>query len=148
MCRNNLYLYNIIIYMKHFYILAVLLLIFSITVNAQQDDSVAIKFADVEVKPVFPGGDVALMKFISDNCLYPGKAKYNRIEGRVFVQFTIGADGVVRDVIVAKGADKSLDKEAVRVVSLLPAWTPGMHNGEKVPVIFVVPINFRLTDDD
>lgn len=134
--------------MKQFFILVVLFFAISNTVNAQQEDSVSIRFADVEVKPTFPGGDVALMEFVSNNCNYPSRASNKGIEGRVFVQFTIGVDGVVRDVIVAKGVDKSLDKEAVRVVSLLPAWTPGQHNGEKVPVIFVVPINFRLYYDD
>jgi TonB family protein len=134
--------------MKHFFILAFIFFAFSSMVIAQQEDSVSIRFADVEVKPTFPGGDVALMEFVYNNCNYPSRAMNKGIEGRVFVQFTIGADGVVRDVIVAKGVDKSLDKEAVRVVSLLPAWTPGMHNGKKVPVIFVVPINFRLYYDD
>jgi len=134
--------------MKQFYIIAVLFFAISITVKAQQDDSISIRFADVEVKPTFPGGDEALMEFVSNNCKYPSQAINRDIEGRVFVQFTIGVDGVVRDITVAKGVNKYLDKEAVRVVSLLPAWTPGMHNGEKVPVIFVVPINFRLYDDD
>jgi len=101
-------------------------------------------FSKVEVKPVFPGGDVALMKFISGNCEYPEYARRKRIQGRVFVQFVITSEGKVINTRIAKGVEAHLDAEAVRVVSLLPDWTPGMQDGENVDVTFVVPINFKL----
>lgn len=103
-----------------------------------------IAFAVVEDKPLFPGGDAALMKFIADNTKYPEIAKENGIQGRVFIQFVIDKNGAVTKVQVAKGVDPYLDAEALRVVKLLPNWTPGKQRGKPVPVTFVVPINFKL----
>lgn len=103
-----------------------------------------IAFAVVEDKPVFPGGDAALMKFIADNTKYPEIAKENGIQGRVFIQFVIDKVGNVTKVTVAKGVDPYLDEEAQRVVKMLPNWTPGKQRGKPVPVTFVVPINFKL----
>lgn len=103
-----------------------------------------IAFAVVEDKPVFPGGDAALMKFIADNTKYPEIAKENGIQGRVFIQFVIDKVGNVTKVTVAKGVDPYLDEEAKRVVKMLPNWTPGKQRGKPVPVTFVVPINFKL----
>ncbi len=103
-----------------------------------------IAFAVVEDKPVFPGGDAALMKFIADNTKYPEIAKENGIQGRVFIQFVIDKTGRVTKVQVAKGVDPYLDAEAKRVVAMLPNWTPGKQRGKAVPVTFVVPINFKL----
>ncbi|MDD3859989.1 MAG: TonB family protein [Bacteroidales bacterium] len=103
-----------------------------------------IAFAVVEDKPVFPGGDAALMKFIADNTKYPEIAKENGIQGRVFIQFVIDKNGAVTKVQVAKGVDPYLDAEALRVVKMLPKWTPGKQRGKPVPVTFVVPINFKL----
>ena len=103
-----------------------------------------IAFAVVEDKPVFPGGDAALMKFIADNTKYPEIAKENGIQGRVFIQFVIDKTGRVTKVQVAKGVDPYLDAEAKRVVAMLPNWSPGKQRGKAVPVTFVVPINFKL----
>ncbi|PLX09326.1 MAG: energy transducer TonB [Marinilabiliales bacterium] len=103
-----------------------------------------IAFAVVEDKPVFPGGDAALMKFIADNTKYPEIAKENGIQGRVFIQFVIDKTGRVTRVSVAKGVDPYLDAEAKRVVAMLPNWSPGKQRGKAVPVTFVVPINFKL----
>jgi len=103
-----------------------------------------IAFAVVEDKPVFPGGDAALMKFIADNTNYPEIAKENGIQGRVFIQFVIDKTGRVTRVTVAKGVDPYLDAEAKRVVQMLPNWSPGKQRGKAVPVTFVVPINFKL----
>jgi len=109
-----------------------------------EEEVEAIAFAVVEDKPVFPGGDAALMKFIADNTKYPEIAKENGIQGRVFIQFVIDKNGAVTKVQVAKGVDPYLDAEALRVVKLLPNWTPGKQRGKPVPVTFVVPINFKL----
>ena len=103
-----------------------------------------IDFAVVEEKPVFPGGDAALMKFISDNTKYPEIAKENGIQGRVFVQFVIDERGKVTSVRIARGVDPYLDQEALRVVRMIPDWKPGKQRGKAVPVNFIVPINFRL----
>ncbi len=103
-----------------------------------------IAFAVVEDKPIFPGGDAALMKFIGDNTKYPEIAKENGIQGRVFIQFVIDKSGRVTRVQIAKGVDPYLDAEAKRVVAMLPNWSPGKQRGKAVPVTFVVPINFKL----
>ncbi|MDD4150551.1 MAG: energy transducer TonB [Bacteroidales bacterium] len=103
-----------------------------------------ISFAVVEDKPIFPGGDAALMKFLADNTKYPEIAKENGIQGRVFIQFVIDKTGKVTKVQVAKGVDPYLDAEAKRVVAMLPNWSPGKQRGKAVPVTFIVPINFKL----
>ena len=103
-----------------------------------------ISFAIVEDKPIFPGGDAALTKFIGDNTTYPEIAKENGIQGRVFIQFVIDKNGRVTRTQVAKGVDPYLDAEALRVVKMLPNWSPGKQRGKPVPVTFVVPINFKL----
>ncbi len=103
-----------------------------------------IPFATVEDKPVFPGGDAALLGYLSKNTKYPEISKENGVQGRVFVQFVIDKTGKVSDVTIARGVDPYLDKEAKRVVSTLPKWTPGKQRGIPVPVTYIVPINFKL----
>ena len=75
---------------------------------------------------------------------YPEIAKENGVQGRVMLQFTVGADGVVRDVKVLRGVDPSLDKEAVRVVSMSPKWTPGKQRDRAVKVTYTFPVIFQL----
>lgn len=109
------------------------------------DDPVeVIDFVKVEVKPAFPGGDAALLQYISKNTKYPKIPLELGIEGKVYVQFVIGTDGSVGSVTIARGVDEYLDKEAIRVVSTLPNWTPGKQRGKAVPVSFVLPINFNI----
>jgi len=103
-----------------------------------------IGFEKVEIKPVFPGGDTALLKFISSNTKYPVSAKELGIEGKVYVQFVIGEDGKVTKVEIGHGVDRYLDEEAMRVVSNMPDWIPGKQRNKNVPVTYVIPINFKL----
>lgn len=103
-----------------------------------------VSFSDVEDIPLYPGGDAALMQYISSNITYPQKAKDQSIQGKVFVQFVINKKGKVTKAKIAKGVDPLLDAEALRVIQTLPDWTPGKQNGKKVSVYFVVPINFKL----
>ncbi|MBP7463130.1 MAG: energy transducer TonB [Bacteroidales bacterium] len=104
-----------------------------------------ISFAVVEEKPTYPGGEGELLRFIAENTKYPEIAKENGIQGRVFVQFVIAADGSVVKVTLARGVDQYLDTEALRVVKMLPKWTPGKQRGKPVPVTYVIPINFKLS---
>ncbi|MCK9499776.1 MAG: TonB family protein [Bacteroidales bacterium] len=113
-------------------------------VEIVEEEVEPIAFAVVETKPEYPGGDAALMKFISENTKYPEIAKENGIQGRVFIQFVIDATGKVTKVQVAKGVDPYLDSEAMRVVKTLPSWSPGKQRGKNVPVTYIVPINFKL----
>ncbi len=101
-------------------------------------------FDVVEEMPSFPGGMPALMKYLQENMRYPVVAAENGIEGRVIVRFVVGKDGSISNVTVARGADPALDKEAVRVVSSMPKWTPGRQNGAAVNVNFTVPVTFKL----
>lgn len=101
-------------------------------------------FTVVEVMPIFPGGQTALVQYIASHLKYPPVAQENGVQGRVFVSFVVGEDGYVEDVQVIKGVDPSLDKEAVRVVKSLPRWTPGNQQGKPVRVRYSVPVTFAL----
>ena len=101
-------------------------------------------FDVVEQMPEFPGGQAALLKWISDHIKYPAVAEENGIQGRVVATFVVERDGSVTDVKVARGIDPSLDKEAVRVLKMMPKWNPGKQNGSAVRVKYTVPVTFRL----
>jgi protein TonB len=101
-------------------------------------------FDVVEQMPEFPGGQAALLKWISDNIKYPTIAEENGIQGRVVCTFVVERDGSVTDVQVARSIDPSLDKEAVRVLKKMPRWIPGKQNGSAVRVKYTVPVTFKL----
>ena len=100
----------------------------------------------VDKMPEFPGGEKALLNYISENIVYPQSAKDKNISGRVFVSFVIEKDGSVSDVKVMRGIDKECDAEAIRVVKAMPKWKPGMDDGKPVKVSYMLPVNFKLTD--
>ncbi|MDD4190678.1 MAG: TonB family protein [Mangrovibacterium sp.] len=101
-------------------------------------------FFIVEDMPEFPGGELALRKFIANAIKYPVIAQENGISGKVYVNFVVDKDGSVTAAKVARGVDPSLDKEALRVVNSLPKWKPGMQRGKPVKVSYTVPISFVL----
>ncbi len=101
-------------------------------------------FFFVEEQPEFPGGERALVKFLSSSVKYPVIAQENGIQGKVYVTFVVEKDGSVTDATILRGADPSLNKEALRVVSLLPKWKPGKQGGRAVRVSYRVPIDFQL----
>lgn len=105
----------------------------------------AIPFQLVEEKPSFMGGDAnAFSKWVNERLVYPEIAKENGVQGRVTLQFTVGTDGTVSGVKVLRGVDSSLDKEAVRVVSMSPKWTPGKQRDRAVKVTYTFPVIFQL----
>lgn len=105
----------------------------------------AIPFQFVEVKPKFNGGDPnEFTKWVNKNLVYPEIAKENGVQGRVTLQFTVNPDGSVSNVKVLRGVDESLDKEAVRVVSKSPKWTPGKQRDRAVKVTYTFPVIFQL----
>ena len=105
----------------------------------------AIPFALVEQKPGFMGGDAnAFSKWVNERLQYPEIAKENGIQGRVTLQFVVGADGKVTNVKVLRGVDPALDKEAVRVVQSSPKWTPGKQRDRAVKVTYTFPVIFQL----
>jgi protein TonB len=110
----------------------------------KEPDEEVVNFYIIEEKPEFPGGEEGMMKWIAEHIKYPEIAKENGITGKVFIQFVIDKDGRVTNVSVLRGVDPSLDKEALRVISAMPAWTPGKQRGKAVKVSFQLPINFKL----
>ena len=101
-------------------------------------------FDVVEEAPSFPGGPSALNRWLRDNMKYPVVAAENGIEGRVVVQFVVGKNGSISNVKVVRSVDPALDKEAVRVVSSMPHWTPGKQNGSSVNARYTLPVTFKL----
>ena len=98
----------------------------------------------VEIMPEFPGGTAALMKYLSGNIKYPMISQETGSQGKVIVQFVVDKDGTITNPEVVRGVDPYLDKEAVRVISSMPKWKPGVQNGKKVRVKYTVPVMFRL----
>ena len=94
--------------------------------------------------PEFPGGQAKLFEFLGKNTKFPPAAKANSISGKVYVNFTIGKDGKIRDVKIIRGVHDLLDKEALRVVKSMPPWKPGKQRGKAVNVSYNLPINFIL----
>lgn len=102
-------------------------------------------FTVVEVMPEFPGGTDALLEFLAKNVKYPVIAQQNGIQGRVTTSFIVEKDGSIQDIEVIRGVDPSLDLEAVRVISTMPKWTPGMQKGKPVRVKYTIPVTFHLS---
>ena len=101
-------------------------------------------FVAVEQPAEFPGGPAAMMKWLNNNMRYPEAAQQNDIQGKVVVNFVVEKDGSIAQVKIAKGVDKDLDREAVRVVKKMPKWQPGKNNGVPVRSYFNLPVTFRL----
>lgn len=101
-------------------------------------------FVAVEQQAEFPGGQAALMKWLSNNIRYPESAQQNDIQGRVVVKFVVEKDGSIGQATIAKGVDKDLDREAIRVVKKMPKWQPGKNNGVAVRSYFTLPVTFKL----
>lgn len=101
-------------------------------------------FEAVEQKASFPGGDAALMKWLSSNLRYPELAQQNNVQGKVIVKFTVEKDGSISGATVVRGVDKDLDREAIRVVKKMPRWSPGKNNGAAVRSYYTLPVTFKL----
>jgi len=116
--------------------------------KASKDDNTTYNgepvFFIVEDMPEYPGGDLALRKYIAANIKYPKYAKEHGIQGKVYVNFVVSKTGEVGGATIARGISPALDAEALRVVENLPQWKPGMQKGQPVNVRFTVPINFVL----
>jgi tonB family C-terminal domain len=97
----------------------------------------------VSEKPAFPGGDAKLMTFINDTRRYPKEAYRKGIQGRVTCSFVVNSDGSVSHISVLRGVEPSLNREAIRVLSKMPEWTPGKIDGQPVPTRVVWSVPFR-----
>lgn len=98
----------------------------------------------VDEQPQFPGGERGLVNFINKTREYPYKAYEAGIEGRVLCGFIINIDGSVSNIMVLKGCSPELNREAVRVISEMPKWKAGKMDNKHVPVLYVLPVVFRL----
>lgn len=116
--------------------------------NPPADDPNNPVFEVVEQMPEFPeGGMAGLMGFLSKNIRYPVNAQKNGTQGRVTVQFIVNTDGSISNIGIIRGVDPELDGEAIRVLSTMPNWKPGMQKGKPVRVKYTVPVMFRLNDE-
>ena len=105
----------------------------------------ALPFILVEQKPTFQGGDANdFSRWVNARLQYPEIAKENGVDGTVYLQFTISADGRMQDVTVLRSPDESLAREAVRVVASSPRWEPGRQRDRAVKVTYTFPVVYRL----
>jgi TonB family protein len=109
--------------------------------NLPEDEKI---FFAVEQTAEYPGGMSAMLKFILKNLKYPQAARRMGVEGKVWVTFIVEKDGSISNIKISKGVNADLDREAIRIVSLFPNWSPGMQNGHPVRSQFVLPIPFKL----
>lgn len=100
----------------------------------------------VDKMPVYEYGEKELANFISYNMRYPKEALQQGIEGRILCSFIVGKDGSISNIEVVSGSNEALNNEAIRVLGLMPKWTPGENNGEKVNVKCLLPIDFTIDE--
>lgn len=105
-------------------------------------------FQVVEEMPEFPGGMGECLKFLGKNIKYPVEAQKAGVQGKVIVQFVVEKDGNIANPKVVRSIDPDLDGEAIRVISIMPKWKPGMQKGQPVRVKYTVPVTFRLDGKD
>lgn len=124
--------------------LMMLVLLFSFTTSTAQTKKNKMVYDVVEVMPQYPGGQIAMMKYIMENMKYPEQAMKEGIQGRVTVRFIVEKDGSISNVSPIHPVHPLLDKEAIRVVKSMPKWSPGKQHGKPVRVQLIVPIMFKL----
>lgn len=124
--------------------LMMFVLLFSFMTSTAQTKKNDMLFSVVEVMPQYPGGQIAMMKYIMENMKYPEQAMKKGIQGRVAVRFIVEKDGSISNVRPIHSVHTLLDKEAVRVVKSMPKWSPGKQHGKPVRVQLIVPIMFKL----
>lgn len=124
--------------------LMMLVLLFSFMTSTAQTKKNDMVFDVVEVMPQYPGGPIAMLKYLMENIKYPEQAMKEGIQGRITVRFIVEKDGSISDVKPVLSVHPLLNKEAVRVVKSMPKWSPGKHNGKPVRVRFNLPVMFKL----
>ncbi len=103
----------------------------------------------VETPPRFPGGEEGRMAFLQEHLRYPNEARLAGIQGTVFVQFVVLADGRIDDVKILRGIGGGCDEETLRVIREMPAWEPGRNSdGQAVHTRFNMPVRFALKTDE
>ena len=105
-------------------------------------------FDVVEQMPEFPGGQIAMLDFLSKNIRYPEEAHKAGIQGRVVATFVVEKDGSISNAKVMRSIDPLLDAEALRVISSMPNWIPGKQDGKPVAVKYTIPVTFKLNSSE
>jgi len=105
-------------------------------------------FTVVEKMPEFPGGEKEIFTFLKQTIQYPADALKKNEQGRVIIRFVISKTGKVENIEVIRGVSQNIDNEALRVVGLMPNWTPGEQNGQKVAVYYTLPVMFKMTSEE
>lgn len=101
-------------------------------------------FEIVQVMPEFPGGIKEMYKYLGDNVKYPAISMDNDSQGTAYIKFVVEKNGEITDILVVKGVDQYINKEALRVIGNMPKWKPGEQMGKSVRVSFVLPIKFKI----
>ncbi|MDD3726845.1 MAG: energy transducer TonB [Dysgonamonadaceae bacterium] len=105
-------------------------------------------FTIVDQMPEFPTGEEGLGRFLSEFIQYPVRAKQEGIQGRILCAFIVRKDGTISNLEIVNGLDNELDNEALRVLSMMPKWTPGKNNNETVSVKCILPIDFKIDEEE
>ena len=111
---------------------------------AGADTAILAKQLVPDTMPKFPGGDQALFMFLGKTIRYPAAAHRAGKQGIVLLSFMVQADGAIKDIKVVNSQGKALDKESIRVVKLMPPWTPALLNGVPVATSFVLPVRYVI----
>ncbi len=143
--------------MQKTFLCVISLLFFTMRMSAQQTDPVSAQQTDpttaatvtttlssLEQMPDFPGGQKALIKYLSENMEYPEEARKNGIEGKVLSQFMVNEDGTLTDVQIIGKMGYGCDEEVLRLITQMPRWNAGKEDGKAVKVLFKLPVVFML----
>ena len=112
------------------------------------DDKKIYDSGGIDVMPAPVGGETAWAKFLRKNLRFPSEAQDAKVSGRVILSFVIEKDGHLSNIVIERGAGYGFDEEAIRVLKLAKAWTPGQQNGQPVRVKYLIPINFQMSEDE
>jgi periplasmic protein TonB len=124
--------------------LSIILLFLTLGMSASAQSGQDEFFVVVEEMPAFPGGDEALHAFIGKNLQFPESAREENVDGVVYASFIVEKDGMVTNPDIVRGLHPDCDAEVLRVISTMPAWTPGKQRGNPVRVKLVIPVRFKL----
>lgn len=112
----------------------------SVLIEETKEDDV-MEPRDLDDLPIFPEN---LQIWFTKNLKYPESAQKDKVEGKVYVSFIVNADGSVSDVKIEKSVDPRLDREAVRVIKMMPQWQPGLYKGKPTRTKARLPVVFKL----
>ena len=107
-------------------------------------DSIVLTGEFIEVLPEFPGGQEALFQFIKDNIKYPNEARKEGIQGTTYISFVIEKDGSISNIKWLRGIGAGCEEESMRVISMMPKWSPGTQRGKEVRCRFILPVKYTL----